>query len=414
MKEKSILRFNKANLENEEKLPTPKGNARPVYHDDLLVGLLLRVSSARTITFFVQKRDANNRVIKSTIGRYPTTTIPQAREIAIEKLNMIVSGINPNEIKQKTKDMRSVTLGKVFGDYLSGRGTNLKDNTKKGYLSTFNNYLADWAKKPIVDITGKMVQQKHSAITKSSPTRANTVMRHLRAYFNFAINEYENNYNKPIFTYNPVAKLSHLKAWNRESKRQTVIKTYNLKPWYEAIVELPHHELNDKKPNNAEICGDLFLFILFTGLRRREASTLKWTDIDFNDNSLTIQDTKNHEDHSLPLTDFLLEILERRKSESVYVFQGTTPDQPLNDPKKQLEKVRKISGVYFNLHDLRRTFITIAESLDINTYALKKLLNHKDQRDVTGGYIITDMERLREPMNKVTDYILNQVNDDWT
>jgi integrase len=65
--------------------------------------------------------------------------------------------------------------------------------------------------------------------------------------------------------------------------------------------------------------------------------------------------------------------------------------------------------VYFNLHDLRRTFITVAESLDINAYALKKLLNHKDQRDVTSGYIIIDMERLREPMNKITDYILEQV-----
>jgi len=59
--------------------------------------------------------------------------------------------------------------------------------------------------------------------------------------------------------------------------------------------------------------------------------------------------------------------------------------------------------------NLRRTFITIAESLDINTYALKRLLNHKDQRDVTGGYIITDMERLREPMNKITDYILEKI-----
>jgi len=33
----------------------------------------------------------------------------------------------------------------------------------------------------------------------------------------------------------------------------------------------------------------------------------------------------------------------------------------------------------------------------------------KDQRDVTGGYIITDMERLRETMNKITNYILEQV-----
>jgi hypothetical protein len=33
-----------------------------------------------------------------------------------------------------------------------------------------------------------------------------------------------------------------------------------------------------------------------------------------------------------------------------------------------------------------------------------------DQRDVTGGYIITDMERLREPMNKITNYILEKIS----
>ena len=53
------------------------------------------------------------------------------------------------------------------------------------------------------------------------------------------------------------------------------------------------------------------------------------------------------------------------------------------------------SGVSFSAHDLRRTFITIAESLDISVYALKRLLNHKMTNDVTAGYIITDVERLR-------------------
>ncbi len=234
-------------------------------------------------------------------------------------------------------------------------------------------------------------------------------MRQLRAYFNYAMGEYEDGAGNPIFIHNPVSRLSHIKAQNREKRKQTVIKTYDLKKWYDTVMELPQHQLNSKKPNTAEVCRDLFLFILFTGLRRREASTLMWDNIDFKDHSLTIEDTKNHEPHSLPLTPFLLEVLERRKSKSPYIFQGTTLDKPLNDPKKQLDKVRKISGVYFNLHDLRRTFITIAESLDINTYALKQLLNHKDQRDVTGGYIITDMERLRKPMNKITDCILKQI-----
>ena len=54
----------------------------------------------------------------------------------------------------------------------------------------------------------------------------------------------------------------------------------------------------------------------------------------------------------------------------------------------------------------RRTFITIAESLDIPAYALKRLLNHKMTNDVTAGYIVADVERLRKPMQLITDFIL--------
>ncbi|MDP1766783.1 MAG: hypothetical protein Q8K83_07790 [Methylotenera sp.] len=44
----------------------------------------------------------------------------------------------------------------------------------------------------------------------------------------------------------------------------------------------------------------------------------------------------------------------------------------------------------------------------VPSYALKRLLNHKMTNDVTAGYIITDVERLRVPMQKVTDYITVQ------
>jgi integrase len=64
------------------------------------------------------------------------------------------------------------------------------------------------------------------------------------------------------------------------------------------------------------------------------------------------------------------------------------------------------SGVAFTIHDLRRTFITTAESLDISAYALKRLLNHKMNNDITTGYIINDVERLRAPMDKITDFML--------
>ncbi len=72
--------------------------------------------------------------------------------------------------------------------------------------------------------------------------------------------------------------------------------------------------------------------------------------------------------------------------------------------------VIKETGIQFTVHDLRRTFITIAESLDIPAYALKRLMNHKMNNDITAGYIIVDVERLRKPMQIITDYTLKCMN----
>lgn len=71
-----------------------------------------------------------------------------------------------------------------------------------------------------------------------------------------------------------------------------------------------------------------------------------------------------------------------------------------------MNAVAEASGVRFTPHDLRRTFITIAEGLDIPAYALKRLLNHKSGADVTGGYLVIDTERLRDPMERITGFIL--------
>ena len=379
------------------------------YHDDKIKGLSLRVSSKGKMSFFSRSRVEGEPVIVN-YGAYPNITIDQARAKAHESLNLISLGINPN--KQSAEDeVRQITLNQVLDDYITSRGTNLKANTTKNYRSTFNGYLKDWGKKEMLSISRDMVEKRHRKITKQSPTRANSVMRLLRALFNYGMGEYEDANGEPIIFHNPTQRLSHIKAWNREKRKKTIIKSYDLKVWWSAVHELPTHELNAKKPNHSETARDYFIFVLLTGLRRREASTLKWTDIDFRDNTLNIEDTKNHESHSLPLTDYLVNLLLQRQAntDSPFVFEGNDPARPMNDPKKQVAKVRVISNVYFNIHDLRRTFITIAESLDVPQYALKQLINHKDARDVTAGYIIMGVERLRQPMNNITNFILEQV-----
>ncbi len=100
----------------------------------------------------------------------------------------------------------------------------------------------------------------------------------------------------------------------------------------------------------------------------------------------------------------------RANANSIYVFPNAKGNSHFAEPRKQILKIIAASGVQFTLHDLRRTFISIAESLDIPAYALKRLLNHKIiNSDVTAGYIISDVDRLKEPMRKIADFILKQV-----
>ena len=96
--------------------------------------------------------------------------------------------------------------------------------------------------------------------------------------------------------------------------------------------------------------------------------------------------------------------------ESPYVFPSDSERGYLIEPKTAVKRVSELSGVHFTLHDLRRTFITIAESLDISGYALKCLLNHKDPNDVTAGHIVSNVDRLREPMQQITDFIIKNSN----
>lgn len=48
----------------------------------------------------------------------------------------------------------------------------------------------------------------------------------------------------------------------------------------------------------------------------------------------------------------------------------------------------------------------MAERLGTPHYALKKLAGHSMGEDITGAYLVIDVERLREPMQRITDRFL--------
>jgi integrase len=386
-----------------DKAVPPKEKDQIFYRDSELKGFALRVT-AGGIKSFVVETLIGNKVRRMTLGKYGKLTAEQARNEAKKLLGKIATGIDPIA-ERKEKKARLITLQETFDAYLIARKA-LKPLTILDYTRLMKQVFSDWQNKPLLDITKDMVAKRHMEYGARSPARANSAMRFLRALFNFAAGEYEDANGRSLILENPVRRLSHTRAWYRVDRKQTVIKTHELPAWYKAVMEVK----DERSTGKSSILRDYFLLLLFTGLRRQEAIELTWDRVDFKAKTLTINDTKNRQSHVLPLSDFLLQLFENRKANSdldtPFVFPGNGKMGYNIEPRKVMNKIIDQSGVTFTLHDLRRTFITVAESLDIPAYALKRLLNHKMTQDVTAGYIVMDVERLRVPIQKITDYLL--------
>lgn len=386
-----------------ESLPYPD-NGQMFYRDSELKGFGVRIGTGSKV--YIAEGKIDGKTVRVTIGHHGVFTSEQARQEARNILGMIARGTNPNDVA-KVKKAKSVTLTEVFEAYRKARSS-LKPRTLYDYERIIKTYLADWQNKPLVDISKDMIERKHREIGRRSPAQANLTMRFVRALFNFALGQYEDSDGNSIIPDNPIKRLSQTRSWYRVDRRHTVIKAHELPEWFKAVNNLVNDHAGPG--NNREMIRDYLFLVLFTGLRREEAASLRWKNVDLKAKTLTIPDPKNRQPHVLPLSDFLYELLTRRHHEvgnnSLFVFPGDGKKGYLNTPERQMQRVTQESGIAFTLHDLRRTFITIAESLDISTYALKRLANHKMNNDVTAGYIIGDVERLREPMQRVTDYLL--------
>jgi integrase len=362
------------------------------YRDTLLPGFGLRVGTKSKV-YFAEKQ-VQRRTCRVTVGRADLFAPEIARKKALALLGEMAEGRNPNREK-KREVVTKLTLAGAFDDFFGAR-PHLSPHTVENYSRSARLYLKGWHKKPINEITRQMVLKRHQQLSEEvGKTTANGVMRHLRSVYNFAAATHDE------FPPNPVQILTQARAWHREQRRQTLVTAQDLPQWWKAVMAEPDY------------ARDFLLMALFTGMRRGELMALRWENVDLTARTLHLPRTKNGDPLHLPLSSFLVDLLTERKKqagESPYVFPGPGRDGHLKETKKFLLRVSAGSGVTFTLHDLRRTFITIAESLDVPYYALKRLLNHRANGDVTGGYIVVNAERLRGPVEQVAARILELAN----
>jgi integrase len=371
-----------------------------LYWDTELPGFGLCISG-KTKSYVVQRRILG-KSSRQVIGRHGLITAEEARKLAREKLVQMTNGVDPRAEK-RARQLAGTKLGDAYKDYIGRR--RLAERTAQDYAGYMRKYFAAWATMPINAITGDMVESLHKQLGQNhGHAQADVAMRLLKAIFNFAEGMYSKTDGTPLVSHNPTKRLSALKQWFRPQGRKSYVLENNFAAWFSAV-----DELRLSPVESTATAADYLLFLAFTGLRRTEASKLRWSYINFEDRlfRLPAEIVKNGREHVLPLTSVTYDLLIKRqkKATSDFVFQGTGKLGHLVDPRPTMKKVTVRSNVEFMLHDLRRTYATYASAVVDSDWMVGRLMNHSTGRTVTERYL-HGIERLRPAAENITAYLL--------
>ncbi len=172
------------------------------------------------------------------------------------------------------------------------------------------------------------------------------------------------------------------------------------------------------------------LICLYTGIRLGEICGLKWKDIDFSNNSIsinrTVQRIKNNDINArnktkkivsspksessirtIPLPNFLLEELKEYKSNPEnYILTDSKVFKDTRVYEKYLEcTLKKCNIRCLNFHTLRHTFATrsIESGMDIKT--LSEILGHSSYHITLDVYVHSTLDQKRDCINNLVNYV---------
>jgi integrase len=379
-----------------ESIPrTEKG--QKAYWDTKIVGF--GVVAGRKKRSYVARATpkGHSKVKQVTLGTVGLMDHGEAERAAQAALADMASGNVPETGRAKV-NTDAMTLRKaraIVEEEMRRAGRSPRTINALGYETDL--YLPDWLDRPLAEITPRMARERHNQIGRDrGEVTANRVMRGLRRCWRRAAKE------EPTLGFSPTDNVN----WFDEQRRERAIPWRDLPEWYARVAEL------------SPVRRDLYLMMMFSGLRSLSARTLTWGDVDWRARTLRVRNAKGKE-FTLPLSDHLLRILRRRyQGDAAWDDPGNTPFFGDTEWIFPTRRTRKNYGEVTHLqqprekglpepHACRATYITAAEyGARLTTYQYKLLVNHGVRKnDVTGGYIAKEVEHLRTAQEAVSAHL---------
>ncbi|HIG0326610.1 TPA: tyrosine-type recombinase/integrase [Legionella pneumophila] len=268
----------------------------------------------------------------------------------------------------KTTEAKRRTLSEMIERYIKDVTPHKPKNSKNTilHLKWWQEELGQYS---LADVTPALVAEKRdklsSGITSRKKLRSpSTVVRYMAALshaFTMAVKEW---------------------GWIDDSPMRRVTKPKEPRGRVRFLSDDERNLLLDEcKRSESKYLYIAVVLALSTGARKMELMGLRWKDIDFNRQAITLHETKNGERRMLPLTGHALELISQlakvRRLSCDLVFPNHQFTKPidLRTPFETAVKRAEISD--FRWHDLRHSCASYLAMNNASLAEIAEILGHK-------------------------------------
>lgn len=408
----------------------------------------LRVKrTSRATSFIYRYKNFEGKMKQLVLGVYPDMSLAKAREKLQEFKALRASGYDPQQyLIDREEDARKVeleamreadklnfTFRAMVELYLTGKVEDrYSEPDRKGNKKIISGSRKEKGQKEVrrtlygdvVRVLGDMPvsetplievkQMVDQIIARGSNVQAGNVLRELNLAYRFAISndKLPPNFQNPCPEIKTRIKDSGVKVSN--SKRQRVLSEQEIRALWQKLPKAQHISPNAK---------GVMLLSLMTGMRTGEVCQIKWQDINFNEATIHLAETKSGSSRNVQLSSQAMSLLNKMEKVSSFVFcarspQGKPLDRALDQKQlsQQLYWARR-NGVDLGVecwapHDLRRTVRTQLAKLRCPREVSEAILGHA-KKGIEGTYDLHHYEEeakewLQKWCDRLYDIVINE------
>ncbi len=359
--------------------------------DSEVSGFMCKITPAGKKSYFLYYRTQDRRQRRPKIGDHGIITAEQARSTAQRWLLEVGQGRDPSFEKQEVRSMP--TMKELSEKYMREHAPHKKASSAKEDKRLWDQYiLPQFGQHHISSLDRSDIAKLHHSL-QHMPTTGNRILSLLSKAFNLAeLWGYRLNHSNPCL---------HIKKY-REEKRERFLSQ-------DEITRLMN-VLDEEENDTIELPWSLYAIrlLLLTGCRLNEILTLKWEEVDVENQCLRLRDSKTGK-KLVYLSSAAIDLFKVIPQEvaNPFVICGGKEGAHLVNLQKPWRRIRAKAGLDdIRLHDLRHTFASIAASNGLSLPIIGALLGHK-QTQTTARYAHLIGQPLIEASQKVGDKIMS-------